>query len=54
MARLRGEIRYSLRDTPRGGQITIASKNREAVDAIHQFLRFQITDHQTGDDLAVR
>jgi hypothetical protein len=29
----------------------ISSANAEAVTAIHEFLKFQITEHQTGDAL---
>jgi hypothetical protein len=28
--------------------------NKEAVEAVHRFLRFQIEEHQTGDPTAVR
>ena len=49
MSRLRDQIQYRLRETPQGATIRIFSKNQEAVEAIHQFLRFQIADHKTGD-----
>jgi hypothetical protein len=29
----------------------ISSANAEAVTAIHEFLKFQITEHKTGDPL---
>ncbi|MGB6597214.1 MAG: hypothetical protein WBE70_08815, partial [Candidatus Acidiferrum sp.] len=53
MKKLRDAIRYKLEDTGRGSRIRITSKNPDAVAAIHQFLRFQIKDHQTGDSLEV-
>jgi hypothetical protein len=53
MTRLRAEIRYTLEEMPRGGRIRIRTQNQEALRAIHQFLRFQIKDHQTGDSTAV-
>jgi hypothetical protein len=31
-----------------------SSTNAEAVTAIHEFLKFQITEHKTGDALEVR
>jgi hypothetical protein len=46
---LRQQIRYRYQETERGGRIRISSANAEAVQAIHAFLRFQISDHQTGD-----
>ena len=49
MKRLRQAIRYKLEDTERGGRIRITTTNREALRAVHSFLRFQISDHQTGD-----
>lgn len=36
-------------ESERGGRIQITTGNAEAVAAIHQFLRFQIADHGTGD-----
>lgn len=53
MTRLREQIRYAVEETPRGGRIRITTQNAEAVKAIHEFLRFQIKDHQTGDTAAV-
>jgi hypothetical protein len=48
MAKLRGQIRYQYNDTPNGAKIQITTANPEALQAIHAFLRFQISDHQTG------
>ena len=42
-------IRYTFAETPGGGTVTIASTDAAAVEAIHDFLRFQIDDHATGD-----
>jgi hypothetical protein len=36
---------------PSGGRIRIKSDDPIAVAAIHDFFRFQITDHQTDDTL---
>jgi len=49
MKRLKAEIRYEFEPSDRGGRVVIATKNREALDAIHAFLRFQIREHRTGD-----
>jgi hypothetical protein len=54
MAKLRGQIRYLFTDTPGGAKIQISTANPEALQAIHDFLRFQISDHQTGDASEVR
>jgi hypothetical protein len=53
MQRLKAEIRYEFEETKLGGRVRISSKNREAVAAIYEFLRFQIREHQTGDALEV-
>jgi hypothetical protein len=53
MKRLRGEIRYKLETTKKGARMRISTKDPEALHAVHEFLRFQISDHQTGDSLEV-
>ena len=45
---------YRYRDTPGGGRVDIVTSDAEALEAIHAFLRFQITDHKTGDPLEVK
>src|SRR6266446_3452589 len=54
MAKLRSQIRYLYTGTPGGAKIQISTANPEALQAIHAFLRFQISDHQTGDATEVR
>jgi hypothetical protein len=49
MKRLHEAIHYKFENTERGGRIRITTKNAEALQAVHKFLRFQISDHQTGD-----
>jgi hypothetical protein len=49
MAKLKDQLHWDLLETPRGARIVITADNREALDAVHDFLRFQIEDHQTGD-----
>src|SRR5262245_8016591 len=53
MQKLKGENTYSFEETERCAAIQISSKNSEAVKAIHEFLRFQIKEHKTGDSLNV-
>jgi TusA-related sulfurtransferase len=53
MAMLKGKISYEYEETARGGKLRIKSTDPIAVAAIHDFLRFQITDHHTGDTLTV-
>jgi hypothetical protein len=54
MKRLTGRIRYSFEATPRGGLVRIATDDAAARRAVHEFLRYQINEHATGDPLVVR
>lgn len=51
LERLRDAVDYSYSDTDRGGRVALRTSNAEALQAIREFLRFQIQDHQTGDPL---
>jgi len=46
-------IRYRLEELDRGGRIVVSTENPKALRAIHQFLKFQIADHRTGDSAAI-
>jgi hypothetical protein len=52
--RMKNSILYKYQDTKDGGQVRITSRDSQAVAAIHEFLRFQIQDHQTGDATTVQ
>jgi hypothetical protein len=45
----RAEISYSFEELSDGGRVRISTKNHDALNAIHDFLSFQIEDHHTGD-----
>ena len=51
MARLRDRISYTYEDVPNGGRVRITTRHARALAAVHDFLRYQITDHKTGDSL---
>lgn len=53
MKRLRSSIRYTSETMDNGGRIKIETDSPEAVAAIHDFLRFQIKEHETDDPLVV-
>jgi hypothetical protein len=44
-------IRYRYEETPNGGRVVMTTQDGNALSAIHAFLRFQITEHRTGDSL---
>ena len=54
MARLKDTIVYRMEPLAAGGRIRITTSDPEALEAIHAFLRFQITDHRTGDPLTIQ
>jgi hypothetical protein len=49
MKEKRADILYSFEELPAGGKVRIKTANPDALKAIHEFLRFQIADHHTGD-----
>jgi len=49
LAALKDRVRYTYIESPAGGRVDIVTTDREALDAVHRFLRYQITDHKTGD-----
>jgi hypothetical protein len=49
MTLMKSAIHYTYEEMPSGGRVRMQSTNVIAVAAIHDFLRFQITDHETGD-----
>jgi hypothetical protein len=53
MKRLREAIQYRLETTEEGARIRITTKDPKALRAVHEFLRFQISDHRTGDSTEV-
>lgn len=51
MQRLKGDISYKFKELDKGGSIRITTSDSEALQAVHDFLRFQIKEHMTGDSL---
>ena len=54
MTKLKNQIHYRYESAQNGGRVVISSANADAVAAIHEFLKFQITEHKTGDPLEVK
>lgn len=54
MQRHRSEMTYTFERTTRGGIVRIATPNAESLNAIHDFLRYQIREHATGESVSVR
>lgn len=53
MKRLKSVLSYKFEETNHGGRVFISSTNARAISAVQSFLRFQITEHKTGDPLEV-
>jgi hypothetical protein len=50
----RALISYRYEDLIGGGAVRIETANARAQKAVHEFLRYQITEHQTGDPVQVK
>jgi hypothetical protein len=46
---MKDKVTYRFRKSPVGGRLEINTADSDAIRAVHEFLRFQIADHQTGD-----
>jgi hypothetical protein len=49
----RNRITYTYEAMPDGGRVLIATADRRAKSAVHDFLRYQIREHVTGDSTAI-
>jgi hypothetical protein len=49
LAARREHITYRYSETPLGGRVDIVTTDRDALAALHEFLRYQIREHKTGD-----
>jgi hypothetical protein len=47
-------IRWRYEEIENGARVVSTTKDPEALSAIHEFLRFQIADHHTGDPETVK
>jgi len=45
----RAHLQYAFEEIEKGGRLTIRTSDAAARGALHAFLRFQITEHKTGD-----
>ena len=47
----KNRINYAFSNTPRGARVRILTSDAQALKGVHEFLRFQIKDHRTGDSM---
>ena len=53
MKLMKSSIHYAYEELPSGGRVQIQSADPIALASIHDFLRFQIAEHETGDSVEV-
>jgi len=53
MKELRAAINYQYVEIPSGARVRITTSNAKALAAVHEFLRFQIREHKTGDPIDI-
>lgn len=46
-------ITYTFEESDRGGRVIVQTADADALRAVHEFLRYQIREHKTGDSLNV-
>jgi hypothetical protein len=54
MTERKGAVRYQYVETAKGGRVDILTSDPAALGAVHDFLKFQIAEHKTGDPTTVR
>ena len=54
MAERKAAIRFQYVETPSGGRVNIVTTDATALAGLHEFLRYQIAEHKTGDPTTVR
>jgi hypothetical protein len=54
LTRLKAKIKYHASQTPTGARVDITTTDTEALKAVHAFLKYQITEHKTGDSPDVK
>jgi hypothetical protein len=54
MQRLKQKLTYGYEEKPEGAVITIKSSDKKAIAAVHEFLKYQIKEHATGDPMELK
>ena len=54
MTELGAAVTYRYEELENGARVRIVTKDARGIDAVHRFLRFQISDHHTGDPANVK
>ena len=54
LAANKARVRYAYQERPAGASVVIHTDDSATVAAIHDFLRYQIVEHKTGDPLTLK
>lgn len=54
MQERRSALTFTYEELPGGARVRIAASDTKTTDAVHEFLRYQIREHATGDQLTVK
>ena len=54
MRRLKAVITFVFEEIESGGRVRIATADAEALQGVHDFVRYQIMEHRTGDSLNIQ
>jgi hypothetical protein len=53
LTKLKDRVTYTYVESPAGGRVDIVTTDKTALAALHEFLRYQIREHHTGDPATV-
>jgi hypothetical protein len=54
MKKLKTRIGFKYEATDNGARVVIRTHDKEALNAVHEYLQYQIQEHKTGDPMEVR
>ena len=54
MKKEKDKISYKFQSTDAGGKVIIHTDDSAALEAVHEYLRYQIREHKTGDPVTVQ
>jgi hypothetical protein len=53
LAKFKDKVKYAYTETPTGGRVDVVTTDKDALAAVHAFMKFQIHEHETGDKTTV-
>jgi hypothetical protein len=53
LAKFKDKVKWAYTETATGGRVDVVTTDKDALAAVHAFMKFQIKDHATGDKTSV-